>query len=254
LAICLQQKGIPFSLFERDGKLDDRRDGFGLTLTCGKNGALDKLGVLDKCVEEDCPSFCHWVFNPQGDIVGYFGRALKENFDNLRKRKRTGNLRIPREVLRKILLEELEKNTVFWGKKFIGCTSTQNCIKAHFADGTETTADVLVGADGLNSRVRNWRDANLFENHISKEFDSSVFPDPPSKKRYLGVTAILGITSAVHPLITAQGFYVLDGTNRLFTMPYSVYPDGSPKCCMWQLSFSGLSEGFRLQLFLSSRF
>jgi hypothetical protein len=31
---------------------------------------------------------------------------------------------------------------------------------------------------------------------------------------------ILGITTAVHPLINKQGFYVLDGENRLFTMPF----------------------------------
>lgn len=253
LAISLQKKGISYDIYERDERLEDRREGFGLTLTCGENGALDKLGVLQECLEADCPSFCHWTFNPEGDILGYFGRALTpgHSVNQQRRMKRTGNIRIPREVLRRILISKLAV-PIQWGKKFVSCSSSnEDGLQIHFADGTITSADVLVGADGLHSRVRNWRDANLMKNNLP---DCSQFTaanltllesQAQTKKRYLGVTAILGISKAIHPLVSKQGFYILDGKTRLFTMPYSVLPDGSPKCCMWQLSFSGLSEGSR---------
>jgi hypothetical protein len=253
LAISLQNEGILYEIYERDERLEDRREGFGLTLTCGENGALDKLGVLRECLEQDCPSFCHWTFKPEGDILGYFGRALAPGYlVSQRNTKRTGNLRIPREVLRRILMEKLHV-PIQWGKKFVSCSSwgddDNGGLQIHFADGTISRADVLVGADGLHSRVRNWRDANLYRNNLPdcrQLTDAGLAPlesQAKNKKRYLGVTAILGISKATHPLISNQGFYILDGKTRLFTMPYSVHPDGSPKCCMWQLSFSGLSEG-----------
>jgi hypothetical protein len=251
LAISLQKEGILYDIYERDERLEDRREGFGLTLTCGKNGALDKLGVLQECLEEDCPSFCHWTFNPEGDILGYFGRALTPGYlVNRQQVKRTGNIRIPREVLRRILIGKLSV-PIKWGKKFVSCSSSNvhDGLQIHFADGTFTSADVLVGADGLHSRVRNWRDANLLRNNLSDchQFTEAnltlLESEAQNKKKYLGVTAILGISKAIHPLISQQGFYILDGKTRLFTMPYSVLPDGTPKCCMWQLSFSGLSEG-----------
>jgi hypothetical protein len=254
LAISLQKTGIPFTIYERDGRLEDRREGFGLTLTCGQNGALDKLGVLEACLGEDCPSFCHWIFNPDGKILGYYGRALTVGSGPRTDNKRSGNLRIPREILRRILLRKLHAGTVKWSKKFIGCSYDKAKpaagLRIHFADGSFDHASVLVGADGLHSRVRSWRDGNLEFNslpdHSEDISESQALMERQSvnKKRYLGVTAILGISRATHPLLSKQGFYIVDGQSRLFTMPYSLHPDGSPNCCMWQLSFSGLGEGF----------
>ena len=263
LGCSLQDAGIQYTIYERDECFEDRREGFGLTLTCGKNGALDKLGVIERCFEEDCPSYCHWVFTPSGKILGYYGRAFITSNKTDKSKKRSGNLRIPRQRLRKILLEKINCDKIKWNKKFVGCScnsnnlnNSGNLLHVHFSDGSIIEADVLVGADGLNSAVREWRDKNLFNNTKSSQqttlstYNSGSCPSSSSSslslensKRYLGVTAILGITNAVHPLIEKQGFYILDGTNRLFTMPYSLNSDGSPKCCMWQLSFSGLNEG-----------
>jgi hypothetical protein len=253
LAISLQRAGIPFTIFERDEQLEDRREGFGLTLTCGPNGALDKLGVLEQCLKEDCPSFCHWVFNPEGKILGYYGRALTVGCGPREHGQRSGNIRIPREILRRILLGKIDPAAVKWNKKFVACTydkaNALEGLQVHFADGSFEQASILVGADGLHSRVRCWRDANLEVNSLPNHGDAlegshaRMERQAENMKRYLGVTAILGISKATHPLISKQGFYILDGTSRLFTMPYSLHPDGSPNCCMWQLSFSGLGEG-----------
>jgi hypothetical protein len=64
------------------------------------------------------------------------------------------------------------------------------------------------------------------------------------------VAVIIGLSSASHPLINNRGFYVVDGENRMFTMPYVAPKVVDPHCAesaqpgltMWQLSFSGLSE------------
>ena len=291
-------------MYERDKKFEDRRQGYGMTLSSSENGPLAKLGILDACLESDCASYCHWVFAPsvstilssavmyfqtthvhrlpQGEVIGYYGRAFKDNtlphrsqcdeksIDSNHRKRGGGNLRVPREYLRQLLLNELQPGTVQWGKKFKDCqanpcalsTAGSNALQVLFDDGTSVTTDLLVGADGLKSNVRLCRQRS-WENsqqHIQSTTISTKPLDIPvngtnsrvkkvndrAPLEYLGVSVIIGLSSCTHPLLVEQGFYVVDGTNRLFTMPFSVPTPGDPnskRLCMWQLSFSGLSEG-----------
>ena len=132
-------------------------------------------------------------------------------------------------------------------------------------------ADVVVGADGLRSRVRQLRDQGMAEHGAvqpaatapcagsgaglgvkeghdrmsttgKEQFKQSVMK-PLDGIQYIGVSVILGISSFQHPLLSQQGYYVLDGTHRLFTMPFREDKDGNTVQTMWQLSFSGLAEG-----------
>ena len=125
-ALSLQQAGFTrVTVLEKDASFDDRMQGYGLTLTNNPKGPLAKLGLLQECVDADCPSHCHWVFNPKGEILGYYGRCfnpardcssgkdissgLKDDTCNSAAR---GNLRVPRQILRKMLLSKLRPNTV----------------------------------------------------------------------------------------------------------------------------------------------
>jgi 2-polyprenyl-6-methoxyphenol hydroxylase-like FAD-dependent oxidoreductase len=63
-AVALQKQGIKCSVYERDAKFEDRRQGYGMTLSSSDNGPLAKLGILDECLRVDCASYCHWVFEP----------------------------------------------------------------------------------------------------------------------------------------------------------------------------------------------
>ena len=56
-----------------------------------------------------------------------------------------------RAALRKTLLGGL--NNVEWGKAFTHYTSSINGVTAHFEDGSQVEGDILVGADGFNSKV-----------------------------------------------------------------------------------------------------
>lgn len=114
--------------------------GYGLTLTNNSKGPLAKLGLLEECIRLDCPSLCHWVFTPTGNIIGYYGRAFKNDSKTNRENSQVidssngttvnssanpsaelsaastsvsrGNLRIPRQDLRQMLLNRLDKNKV----------------------------------------------------------------------------------------------------------------------------------------------
>jgi 2-polyprenyl-6-methoxyphenol hydroxylase-like FAD-dependent oxidoreductase len=274
-ALALRHVGVEVVVYERDEGFNVRREGFGLTLTNNPKGPLAHLNLLEACIDKDCPSICHWVFDSKGDILGYYGRMLgskdvstsrsKESdvCDHLRTRTR-GNLRVPRQELRKMLLDQLPPDTIKWGMKLISIDdSDEDCIRVRFADGTTDDADLLVGADGIHSVVRKARDQLLDQFRkpgLPRCVDLTAvneFTQRSTDLKYMGVSVIIGLSTARHELLQNQGFYVLDGVHRLFTMPFfdpkvqsgAEYQIRSDEpITMWQLSFSGLSETEALQL------
>jgi 2-polyprenyl-6-methoxyphenol hydroxylase-like FAD-dependent oxidoreductase len=84
---------------------------------------------------------------------------------------------IDRGALHRILGDRAERAGVriHRGKKLIRVDEHPNGVTAHFADGTSTSADILVGADGVHSAVRRLID-----------------PNAPSA-RYLGLLGFEGI-------------------------------------------------------------
>jgi 2-polyprenyl-6-methoxyphenol hydroxylase-like FAD-dependent oxidoreductase len=269
-ALSLQQAGFTsIAIYERDAHFSARKDGYGLTLTYNPSSSiqspLTKLGLLETLARMDCPSRAHYVFNSKGTILGYYGNAFSNT--GWKGQGQRGNLRVPRQVLRKVMMDSLlEKDdqrghvTVEWGKKLVSFDN--NCvvhnahndkgqgakvgdhnspITLHFEDGSSTSADLLVGADGvrstvietllgtasssLNDSLNNGEQEHTHgSNSHSIEKNAAESPnvkDDPSDLTYTGIMIILGITQDFyHPLLDERGFYTLDGNHRLFTMPF----------------------------------
>lgn len=189
--VALRQKGFECEVWERDAFFGCRSQGFGMTLNADADGALGKLGVLDECKSLSCESRCHWTFDGDGKVIGYFGRFHDGQGTG-------GNLRVQRQQLRRVLLERFESlgGRVVWDRR----------VK----DANEIDAELVVGADGVNSVIRTCG---------------------PELSR-VGVSVAVGLSTFQHALLDGQGFYVLDGQHRLFTMPFS------SDLTMWQLSSS----------------
>lgn len=239
-AISLHQAGFTnVVVYERDASVSARREGYGLTLSYNPKGPLAQMEVLEEVASRDCPSRCHYQFEPSGEVRGYFGNAF--SVEGTRGMGQRGNLRIPRQVLRRILMERLEsKVPVEFGKRLVGfhvgddegeksgSTPKNNNnnppqLTVKFEDGsTETGVDLLIGADGIRSSV---------VKHLLPNSDAGL--------NYLGIFIILGIAEFSHPHLDERGFYTLDGNHRLFTMPYegSRLSGGNRRRIMWQLSY-----------------
>jgi len=129
-ALSLQQAGFQhLTLYERDADLQARKDGYGLTLTYSQSPTLPlaKLGLLEQVARLDCPSRSHYTFDHKGKILGYYGNSFSSidgnscNGDgdkagiekdedsklNCRGFGQRGNLRVPRQVLRKVMIDTL---------------------------------------------------------------------------------------------------------------------------------------------------
>lgn len=129
---------------------------------------------------------------------------------------------------------EEKKVKIEWGKSLVSYKydnmkeSPHRPITLRFADGSNETADLLVGADGVRSTVIKQLLYSDTEKEAVKNKNDNThgieLEESSSKKsllNYTGIMIILGITSDFyHPLLDERGFYTLDGKHRLFTMPF----------------------------------
>lgn len=144
-AMALQQAGIRAVVCEA---YPDRGGDAGGGLTLAPNGldALDVIGL--------------------GDLVRPFGTPMTGIVMQDWKGRRLGEFGNPpgvppmqlfyRSDLYRVLHEEAGRRgiRIEYGKRLTGTTETADGITARFADGTEASADLLIGADGIRSTVR----------------------------------------------------------------------------------------------------
>lgn len=220
LAIACKHRGIPFSIYERDASFNDRSQGYGLTLQQASN-EIKGLGISS--LKNGVISTKHLVHTPNGKVIGEWGPRKWLKTD-VKKTSKRNNIHISRQSLRFQLLEQLGKDIVNWNHKFVDFKETEDGVNLRFdVNGEIKTAktDLLVGADGIRSTVRNLL--------IGEEF---------SPLNYLGCMVILGICKlsdlqevSRDLLDSATVFQTVNGNERIYMMPYT------NDSVMWQLSF-----------------
>lgn len=150
LAQGLKKAGIAVSVFERDRTRSDRLQGYRVHISPAGSRAL-----------HDC--LPQALFDAFVATCGRSGGAFTFFDDQLRELLRIDNPRGPdpasshhsvsRITLRQVLLAGLD-DVVQFDKTFRRYETDGDGVVAHFTDGTFARCDVLVAADGGNSRVR----------------------------------------------------------------------------------------------------
>jgi salicylate hydroxylase len=228
LAVACMHRGIPFTLYERDNSFDARSQGYGLTLQQASK-AIEGLGIFS--LEKGIISTRHVVHTTEGKVIGEWGiRKWRPSDIKLSVKRR--NVHIARQSLRFALLEQLGgHDSVKWGHQLVSFRESSNDSKTGGVELSfqvegkpeikSANADLLVGADGIRSSVRNL-----------------LIGEDTSPLSYLGCIVILGIC----PLAVLDGldsslldsatvFQTANGHERIYIMPYDV------DSVMWQLSF-----------------
>jgi salicylate hydroxylase len=150
LAQGLKKAGLSVALYERDCTPTDRLQGYRVRISPKGSTAL-----------HDClPAALFDVFAATCSVDRRGFRFLTEKMEELLSFEFRGDPRTvaqnrsaSRITLRQVLLSGLD-DVVQFGKTFTRYDETPDGIVLHFADGSTATCDVLVGADGGNSRVR----------------------------------------------------------------------------------------------------
>jgi 2-polyprenyl-6-methoxyphenol hydroxylase-like FAD-dependent oxidoreductase len=146
-ARILQRHGLSVTVHERDTDRHARDQGGSLDLHAD-NGqvALREAGLLDAFLRQARPEGQEMRrFDPNGRLTGH----LVPEPDELFKPE------IDRGRLRDLVLDSLRPGTVRWGQALAGIAGAgDGPRRLHFADGTSVETDLVIGADGASSRVR----------------------------------------------------------------------------------------------------
>lgn len=141
-AIALQNKGWDISIFDKATALGGV--GAGIVVASNALYALHRLGVGHEVRENGASVGRAEIRTWKGDLLVDFSTA-----------EHTESYLIHRAILQQILLNSLQEGTTIkLNNALVAIDQTDDKVEATFSDGTKVVGDLLVGADGFHSVVR----------------------------------------------------------------------------------------------------
>jgi len=151
LARLLQIKGANVKVYERDVNREVRVQGATLDLHQDTGlKALAAAGLLDAFKANYRPGADKMCIVDRNATVLYSDYEKQEEaFDDAWFRPE-----IDRGPLRNILLDSLQPDTVVWNSHIVSLTPASDGWKIQFQNEETAVADMVIGADGANSKIR----------------------------------------------------------------------------------------------------
>lgn len=151
-AVALLQRGIDVEVYEQAPEL--KEVGAGIQISPNGNKVLDALGVFKRLKELSCDpvrkEFRLWNTGKPWPMLS-LGKAVIENYGY-------PYLTVYRPDLHQSLADrvrELKPDAIHLGCGVAGCEQDGQSATLVLRDGRRVTGDVLIGADGVRSVVRN---------------------------------------------------------------------------------------------------
>ncbi|MBM7118395.1 FAD-dependent monooxygenase [Archangium primigenium] len=194
LARALQAAGIGCTVFERAETL--RPVGAGIIMQMNAMTALRSLGLADAVAQAGLPLAALSTLDPSGRRITRLPLArIEQEFGG-------PAIAIRRSRLQEVLLTGLEPERLRTGCAVTGFREEGTRVTVTLSDGTSATGDVLVGADGLRSVVREglWGDGLRYSGYtswrgITRELERS---EPREATETWGPGARFGIVPVGH--------------------------------------------------------
>lgn len=151
-ALALLRQGCRVTLFEQAAQFEEV--GAGITLSQPASRGLFALGLRERIeAAADIPARAGSADYASGERIG--------TADKVGEARETGEVpyyyQIHRADLHQILADavmEAGPDTIQLGRRFASLRQDDRGVTARFEDGLEVRSAILVGADGINSRVR----------------------------------------------------------------------------------------------------
>jgi 2-polyprenyl-6-methoxyphenol hydroxylase-like FAD-dependent oxidoreductase len=147
LAKLLQLKGADVMVYERDRSQEVRSQGATLDLH-QESGlkALERAGLMGEFRSLYRPNAGRLTILDHKGVV-----KMDDNEGPLHEEERP---EIDRAPLRDMLIESLESNTLAWDRQFVSLEKQGAGWRLNFENGTWAQADLVIAADGANSKIR----------------------------------------------------------------------------------------------------
>ena len=146
-ALHLKQKGWQVQIFESDGEL--RTAGVGLNIWPNGVRVIDGLGLGGQFRSFAAAMDRWWALESDGTLtsdidVSHWPQELGAPITGARRRR-----------LNAMLADALDAGEIAFNTTAVGYTQTHDKVTVHFEDGRSADGDVLLGADGIGSQIRN---------------------------------------------------------------------------------------------------
>ena len=193
-AMALQKAGIEVTIFEA---YDGRAANVGGAFTIATNG-LDALDAIDALAATEGLGFRAprmQMYNADSKLIGTLATGIprSDGVNSTSFRRADMFSALNGETKRRGIRTE-------YGKKFVRYTDNGNSVTAYFSDGSTATADVLIGADGIHSQIRNMIDSSAPSPRYTGLVSFGGFaanpglkPDPTGWHMTFGRKAFLGL-------------------------------------------------------------
>ena len=147
-ASLLQQSGYNVRVYEQTR--DFGRIGAGIHLGPNVVRVLDRMGVAKKLIETGVQpeAWVSKVWNTGEELFTFPLRGYSERVYG------APYLTVHRGDLQDLMIESLTPGSISAGKKLVSLSERTDHVQLNFEDGSSDSADLVVGADGLRSKVR----------------------------------------------------------------------------------------------------
>jgi salicylate hydroxylase len=149
-AIALRRAGVDVSLFEQT--IAQREVGAGIQISPNASRLLGRYGLGEAmarvAVRPSAIVFRRWQ---DGRVLG-----REELGDSIESQYGAPYYHFHRADLIELLAEAFGRGNIELGRRLAHIEQDESGVTAHFQDGTSERGDLLIGADGIHSRTREW--------------------------------------------------------------------------------------------------
>ncbi len=169
-AIALQNAGIQTEIVEILEKFDVY--GVGIIQQANALRALDTLGVAEEALRRGFPYGRVKLCLPNGHQIGEAGTPPIDKFPS--------HNGISRRILHDILKEKADHSGVIYrmGITVAHINEEQDSVHVQFTDGSQGSYDLLIGADGVRSKVREMIMGKYEPRYVGLSVWRYAFPKP----------------------------------------------------------------------------
>ncbi|KAI1302182.1 hypothetical protein EDD11_005648 [Mortierella claussenii] len=238
LGVLLERIDVPYHIFERASEL--RSLGAAMTLGASILPVFEQLGLLDEIVKASLPCPSLDFFNGDMKHLG--------SIDIAGHRAATGydNILFARPRLFEILRKQIPPAKISLGKKVLRTDEKDNRVQIYCSDNTTCEGDILVGADGAYSGVR--------QSLYKRLDDKGILPKSDLETLSIGYVSMVGVAEPKNP----QSYPQLKSESSIFSQvlgndnrSWGVFSVADSQIC-WGLSTQLSAAEAKIQQFRNS--
>ncbi|KAJ5729120.1 uncharacterized protein N7483_003628 [Penicillium malachiteum] len=200
LALMLEKVGLDYVLLEAYSEIVSNKSGTGIVMLPNGNRILDQLGCYESLVHlAGNPIESVSFKDPSGELLSYTEGWQK------RASERYGYMALwcDRGTVLQAMYDQIEdKSKILVDKKVDVIQQTDSEVEVTTADGSVYRGDIIVGADGVHSRVRQEIAHHASKMGLGEEYTAESVPSTYS--------CLFGISGKMEGLPEATLDYVLN--------------------------------------------